>query len=1365
MITMASSRPTESSATNSARSKHSARIIQQTIVDAKLHADFEESGDSFDYSSSVHVSTTVIDGQQPRFDKVTTAYLHHIQKGKLIQPFGCLLALDEKTFKVIAFSENAPEMLTMVSHSVPTVGDQNPVLGIGTDVRTIFAGPSATALLKALGFGEVSLLNPILVHCKTSGKPFYAIIHRVTGSLIIDFEPVMPNEVPMTAAGALQSYKQAAKAIARLQSLPSGSIERLCDTMVQEVFELTGYDRVMAYKFHDDDHGEVVAEITKPGLDPYLGLHYPATDIPQAARFLFMKNKYYSNQKHTQLDPYTFIYTRRNFGTTDMITMASSRPTESSATNSARSKHSARIFQQTIVDAKLHADFEESGDSFDYSSSVHVSTRVIDGQQPKSDKLTTAYLHHIQKGKLIQPFGCLLALDEKTYKVIAFSENAPEMLTMVSHTVPTVGENPVLEIGTDVRTIFAGPGATALFKALGFGEVSLLNPILVHCKTSGKPFYAIIHRVTGSLIIDFEPVMPNEVPVTAAGALQSYKQAAKAIARLQSLPSGSIERLCDTMVQEVFELTGYDRVMAYKFHDDDHGEVVAEITKPGLVPYLGLHYPATDIPQAARFLFMKNKVRIICDCRANNVKVVQDKKLPFDLTLCGSNLRAPHSCHIQYMENMTSIASLVMSVVINDVDEEGQTSEPQKRKKLWGLVVCHNTAPRFVSFPLRYACEFLAQVFEIHINKELELENQILEKNILRTQTILCDLLMRDAPLGIVSQSPNIMDLVKCDGAALLYKNKVYRMGVSPTDSQVHDIVSWLCEYHMDSTGLSTDSLYDAGYPGALAIGDVVCGMASVKLTEKDILFWFRSNTASEIRWGGAKHEKGDKDDGKRMHPRSSFKAFLEVVRMRSFPWKDFEMDAIHSLQLIMRNALKDNELKTDVIQAGFNELKLNGMQELEAVTSEMVRLIETASVPILAVDADGSINGWNAKIAELTGLTVEEAIGSNLLTLVDNSSVETVQNMLNLALEGKEESGVQFEIKTYGSRRESGPITLVVNACASRDVHENVVGVCCIAQDITHQKTIMDKFTRIEGDYKALVHNPNPLIPPIFGTDEFGWCSEWNQAMTELSGLSREQVIDKMLLGELASNLQQAIHFERMSEQIAAKRLKALAYVRRQIKNPLSGIIFSRKMMEGTELGDEQKELLHTSALCQKQLNKVLDDTDLDSIIDGYLDLEMTEFTLQQILGASVSQVMTKSDIMGIQIVNNVAEDMLLEKLYGDSVRLQQVLADFLSLSVSCTPAGGVLAIAANLRKDLIAKFQLVNLELRITHTGGVVPEELLRQMFGSSMDATEEGISLVISRNLLKLMSGDVQYLRETTKSTFIITVELACAGSRTS
>ncbi|KAJ4895525.1 Phytochrome A [Raphanus sativus] len=1121
--------------------------------------------------------------------------------------------------------------------------------------------------------------------------------------------------------------------------------------------------------------------------------------------------------------------------------MSGSRPSQSSE-GSRQSRHSARIIAQTTVDAKLNADFEESGSSFDYSTSVRVTGPAVENnnQPPRSDKVTTTYLHHIQKGKLIQPFGCLLALDEKTFKVIAYSENAPELLTMASHAVPSVGENPVLGVGTDIRSLFTAPSASALQKALGFGDVSLLNPILVHCRTSAKPFYAIVHKVTGSVIVDFEPVKPYEVPMTAAGALQSYKLAAKALTRLQSLSSGSMERLCDTMVQEVFELTGYDRVMAYKFHDDDHGEVVSEVTKPGLEPYLGLHYPATDIPQAARFLFMKNKVRMIVDCNAKHVKVVQDDKLSFDLTLCGSTLRAPHTCHLQYMANMDSIASLVMAVVVNEEDGE---RDDAKRKRLWGLVVCHNTTPRFVPFPLRYACEFLAQVFAIHVNKEVELENQIVEKNILRTQTLLCDMLMRDAPLGIiVSQSPNVMDLVKCDGAALLFKDKVWKLGTTPSEFHLQEIASWLFEHHADSTGLSTDSLHDAGFPRASALGDSVCGMAAVRISSRDVIFWFRSHTAGEVRWGGAKHDPDDRDDARRMHPRSSFKAFLEVVKTRSLPWKDYEMDAIHSLQLILRNAFfKDGgeatDVNTNVIHSKLNDLKIDGMQELEAVTSEMVRLIETATVPILAVDSGGLVNGWNTKIAELTGLTIDEAIGKHLLTLVEDCSVEIVKRMLENALEGTEEQNVQFEIKTHMSRTDAGPISLVVNACASKDLHENVVGVCFVAHDLTGQKTVMDKFTRIEGDYKAIIQNPNPLIPPIFGTDESGWCTEWNPAMSKLTGLKREEVVDKVLLGEvfgtqkksccrlknqeafvnlgivlnnavtsqeaekvpfgfftgggkyvecllcvskkldregvvtgvfcflqLASHeLQRALHVQRLAERTALKRLKALAYIKREIRNPLSGIMFTRKMMEVTELGPEQRRFLQTSALCQKQLSKILDDSDLESIIEGCLDLEMKEFSLYEVLTASTSQVMMKSNGKSVRVSNETREEVMSDTLYGDSVRLQQVLADIMLISVNFTPSGGQLTVTASLRKDQLGRsVHLAYLEIRITHTGAGLPEFLLNQMFGSEEDVSEEGLSLMVSRKLVKLMNGDVQYLRQAGKASFIITAELAAASN---
>ncbi|RLN16329.1 phytochrome A1 apoprotein [Panicum miliaceum] len=1015
--------------------------------------------------------------------------------------------------------------------------------------------------------------------------------------------------------------------------------------------------------------------------------------------------------------------------------MSSSRPTQCSSSSSRTRQNSrARILAQTTLDAELNAEYEESGDSFDYSKLVEAQRSGPPEQQGRSEKVI-AYLQHIQRGKLIQPFGCLLALDEKSFRVIAFSENAPEMLTTVSHAVPNVDDPPKLGIGTNVRSLFTDPGATALQKALGFADVSLLNPILVQCKTSGKPFYAIVHRATGCLVVDFEPVKPTEFPATAAGALQSYKLAAKAISKIQSLPGGSMEALCNTVVKEVFDLTGYDRVMAYKFHEDEHGEVFAEITKPGIEPYLGLHYPATDIPQAARFLFMNNKVRMICDCRARSVKILEDEALSIDISLCGSTLRAPHSCHLQYMENMNSIASLVMAVVVNENEEDDEPNpeqpQQQQKKRLWGLLVCHHESPRYVPFPLRYACEFLAQVFAVHVNKEFELEKQIREKSILRMQTMLSDMLFREAsPLSIISGSPNIMDLVRCDGAALLYGDKVWRLQTAPTESQIRDIAFWLSEVHRDSTGLSTDSLQDAGYPGAASLGDMICGMAVAKITSKDILFWFRSHTAAEIKWGGAKHDPSDKDDNRRMHPRLSFKAFLEVVKMKSLPWNDYEMDAIHSLQLILRGTLNDatKPAQTSGLDNQIGDLKLDGLAELQAVTSEMVRLMETATVPILAVDGNGLVNGWNQKVAELTGLRVDEAIGRHILTLVEDSSVSTVQRMLYLALQGREEKEVRFELKTHGSKRDDGPVILVVNACASRDLHDHVVGVCFVAQDMTVHKLVMDKFTRVEGDYKAIVHNPNPLIPPIFGADQFGWCSEWNAAMTKLTGWHRDEVIDKMLLGEVfdSSNASCLLKNKDAFVRLCIIINSALAgdeaekapfgFFDRNGKHIECLLSVNRKVnADGVVTGvfcfihvpsDELQHALHVQQASEQTAVRRLK---AFSYMRHAIDTPLSDVVV-----AAVSQVLIGCQGKGIRVSCNLPERFMKQKVYGDDIRLQQILSDFLFVSVKFSPVGGSVDISSKLTKNSIGEsLHLIDLELRIKHQGTGVPAEILSQMY----------------------------------------------------
>nr|AHZ63968.1 phytochrome [Podocarpus rubens] len=1097
-----------------------------------------------------------------------------------------------------------------------------------------------------------------------------------------------------------------------------------------------------------------------------------------------------------------------------------------------------RRIAQTRVDATLHQQFEKSGYSFDYSKSAVLDKHGLSASAI-GDSTVSGYLQAMQRKGLIQTFGCVLAVEEPTFALLAYSENASEMLDSPScHQVPEPDDQGGITIGMDVRTLLKPSSVSALEKAVNLPEVHLLNPIVVHTFTTSKPLYAILHRVDVGLVIDLEPTGAPEGNLSAilASPLQSYKLAAKAISRLQSLAGGDIGLLCNIVVQEVRDMTRYDRVMAYRFHDDDHGEVVAEMRRSDLEPYLGLHYPATDIPQAARFLFMKNKVRMICNCGATPAKLIQSKRLEQPLSLSGSTLRAPHGCHAQYMANMGSVASLVMSITINNNENENDDDNKGSGggRRLWGLVVCHHTSPRFVPFPLRYACEFLMQVFGIQVNKEIELAVQLREKHILRTQTVLCDLLLRDAPVGIVTQTPNIMDVVKCDGAALLYGKRLWVLGTTPTEAQIVDIVDWVVENHKESSGLSTDSLAEAGYPGASSLGDAVCGMAAVRIASnsKDFLLWFRSHTAKEMKWGGAKHDPLDKDDGRRMHPRSSFKAFLEVVKRRSVPWDDVEMDAIHSLQLILRGSFQeDNNDTKAMIHVRLNDLKLQGMDELSSVTNEMVRLIETATVPILAVDANGFINGWNLKAAELTGLSVDEVIGKPLISLVEDNSIEIVNKMLSLALQGEEEQNIEIKLKTFGSQEDKGPLILIVNSCSSRDLKDNVVGICFVAQDVTHQTVVMDKFTQIQGDYRAIVQNPSPLIPPIFGTDEYGCCSEWNAAMARLSGWQREEVIGKMLVGEVfgihliccqlksqdaltklrivlnsamagqetekipfsfydrhgknnevlmsankrtdakgqitgvfcflhvtSPELKQAMQVQQTSEQAALSTLKELAYVRQELRNPLHGIMFTGTLLEGTALSEVQKRIVKTSALCQQQLVKILDDVDLESIEDGYLELDTVEFSLGDILDAVISQGMILSREKGLQLIHDSPEAIKTMRLYGDQLRLQQVLSVFLLNVLRFTPPEGWVRInVVPIKKHLGSGVHVMLLKLRITHPGQGIPEELLKEMFDHDQDKSREGLGLHICQKMVNIMNGDVQYSREIGRSSFILTVEL--------
>lgn len=275
---------------------------------------------------------------------------------------------------------------------------------------------------------------------------------------------------------------------------------------------------------------------------------------------------------------------------------------------------------------------------------------------------------------------------------------------------------------------------------------------------------------------------------------------------------------------------------------------------------------------------------------------------------------------------------------------------------------------------------------------------------------------------------------------------------------------------------------------------------------------------------------------------------------------------------------------------------------------------------------------------------------------------------MTVLNFTGEEDSNVEIKLRTFGPEQKA--VYLVVNACSSKDYTNKIVGVCFVGQDVTGQKVVMDKFINIQGDYKAIIHNPNPLIPPIFASDDNTRCSEWNTAMEKLTGWSREDVIGKMLVGEvfggccrlkgadaltkfmivlhnaidgqdtdkfsfsffdrngkfvqvlltankrlnmdgivigafcflqLASpELQRALEIQRQQERKYFARMEELAYICQEIKNPLSGIRFTNSLLEATELTEDQKQFLETSAACERQMSKVIEDMNLESIEEG---------------------------------------------------------------------------------------------------------------------------------------------------------------------
>jgi two-component system, chemotaxis family, sensor kinase Cph1 len=498
---------------------------------------------------------------------------------------------------------------------------------------------------------------------------------------------------------------------------------------------------------------------------------------------------------------------------------------------------------------------------------------------PETFDLTNCDREPIHIPGSIQPHGVLLVLQEPDLKIIQVSANTRTL----------VGQEPEQLLNTYLKDLLDENQIETIsqclekdFESVNPLKISVNNTIfdgVIHCCDSASaPGYGL-----RQLILELEPAQTNNK----AEFLDFYKLVVSSINKLQKAITP--EQICQEIVKEIRILTQFDRVMVYKLDPDGSGKVVAEDKQEHLTPYLGLHYPATDIPKQAKHLYTLNWLRSIPDINYQSIALVPQLN---PLTNCPTNLslsvlRSVSPLHIEYLQNMGVTATLCVSII-----ENGQ---------LWGLIACHHYVPKHVTYETRTACEFLGKVMSMQlVAKE---ENQDLDYK-MKLKSILSKFvesvgLQHNLVEGLVAEKDNLLELAGAQGIAICWQDEIFVAGKTPNTAQLNELSNWIGTKLQDNLFYTNNLSKD--YPVAEQYTDVASGLVALAISRvnKNYVLWFRPEVVQTVSWGGNPNKPVEIDAGGelRLSPRKSFELWQETVKAQSLPWKTWEIEAVLELR------------------------------------------------------------------------------------------------------------------------------------------------------------------------------------------------------------------------------------------------------------------------------------------------------------------------------------------------------------------------------------------------------------------------------------------------------------------------------------
>lgn len=492
--------------------------------------------------------------------------------------------------------------------------------------------------------------------------------------------------------------------------------------------------------------------------------------------------------------------------------------------------------------------------------------------------LTNCERELIHLAGAVQPHGALLVLSEPDLVVQQASANAGPLLGCPTETLL---QRPLAQLGGDAAERVAQLVAGA----------DLREPVALPCHLGalGQGFDGALHRhAGGGLVLEIEPLAPRtgrhappQAQHLAPDVLNEALRAA--VQRFGAAPTLGV--LADATVQVIRDMTGYDRVVVYKFDPDGHGKVIAEARHPRLDSLLGHHYPASDIPQRARALYLLNRVRMLVDVDAEQAPLVPAHLpltgAPLDMSHC--QLRSMSPIHLQYLRNMGVTATLTASLV-----REGQ---------LWGLVAAHHYSPRYLRCTLRAAVDLLAEVvstrlsaIENYAHAQVALMVRRLEQRLVEATSTEGD--WRHA----LFRSPRtLLQPLEATGAALFCEGEVLTTGEAPSTPELRALLDWVEQQQpAQATPGAPFACASVGtaHPPLASLTPTASGVLAVRLSTNrpDWLMWFRKEQLQSVTWAGDPAKPMVANNPLELSPRRSFAAWSEIVRGTAVPWTNTEL-------------------------------------------------------------------------------------------------------------------------------------------------------------------------------------------------------------------------------------------------------------------------------------------------------------------------------------------------------------------------------------------------------------------------------------------------------------------------------------------